>query len=424
MVNNLEENNLRDEKIFSVSEYVRIVNQGLKNFRSKIIGEISEVNFGPTGHVYFTLKDEKDGSIIRCVIWKMNYGLYGIELKEGVKIVVSGCPNLHPRYGFKFIADVIELAGEGILKKEYERLRKRLLSEGLFEKSKKRLLPEYPQKIGVITSRKGAVLADFLNNLGRFGFKIKMIDSRVEGQTAVADLLSSIKIFKKKDIDVLVVMRGGGSLESMLSFNNELLVREIADFPVPVIAAIGHHKDVSLVALAADFSVSTPSIAATVISESWAKVALLLERGEKIIINYYSNALGGADLLIVQSLDIIRRANDLIFGKYKVTKAALKIFFQRFEDVLQGAKINLKNFSGKSIFGFKSLLSIISRQLEHSDKIIFLNNPERQLKLGYSIARSNGKLFRSVKNAKIGEDLNIEVTDGTIASEIKSINKK
>ncbi len=419
-----EENKQKAEKIFSISDYIKIVNQGLKDFRAKIIGEISEVSFGPTGHVYFSLKDEKDGSIIKCIIWKSRYNIYGIELKEGLKIIASGYPEIYPLSGrLSFIAEVIEYAGEGTLKKEYEKLKKKLTTEGLFEESRKRPIPKYPQKVGMITSRQGAVLADFLNNLGRFGFKVKMIDSRVEGQAAIADLLLSIKTFKKEDIEVLVIMRGGGSLESMLAFNNELLAREIANFPVPVIAAIGHHKDVPLAALAADVMVSTPSIAATVLSESWEQAALLLEEYERDIISSYEDVLENADSLINQSVDTIRGINNLIFDKYREIETSLKISFQGFKNALQNCKINLKSSWRKSIFGFKSLVSIINQQLEHSDKIVYLRNPETQLKLGYSIARCNGRLIRSIRNTKIGEDVDIRVVDGTIISKVKNISK-
>jgi len=419
-----EENQQKDEKIFSVSDYIKIVNQGLKTFSSKIIGEVSEVSFGPTGHVYFTLKDEKDESIIKCVIWKSRYDIYGIELKEGIKIIATGYPEIYAPWGkLSFKSEVIEHAGEGTLKKEYEKLKEKLTKEGLFEEVRKRPIPKYPQKVGIITSKQGAVLADFLNNLGRFGFKIKMIDSRVEGQAAITDLLFSVKTLKKKDIEVLVIMRGGGSLESMLAFNNESLAREITDFPVPVVAAIGHHKDVPLAALAADRSVSTPSIAATVLNESWEQAASLLEGYERDIIGSYENVLENAASLINQSVDVIRGIKDLIFNKYKEIENALKISFQTFKNALQNNKSNLKNLWRKSVFGFNSLLSIIKQQLEHSEKIIYLRNPETQLKLGYSIARCDGRLIRSIKDTKIGEDVNIRVVDGAIVSQVKNINK-
>ena len=391
-----------EDKIFSVSDYIKTVNQGLKDFRSKIIGEVSEVSSGPTGHVYFTLKDEKDGSIIKCVIWKFRYDIYGIELKEGIKIIATGYPEIYAPWGrLSFKSEVIEHAGEGTLKKEYEKLKEKLAKEGLFEEVRKRPIPRYPQKVGIITSKQGAVLADFLNNLGRFGFKIKMIDSRVEGQAAVADLLFSIKTLKKENIEVLVIMRGGGSLESMSAFNNESLVREITSFPVPVIAAIGHHKDVPLTALAADRSVSTPSIAATVLGESWEQAKSLLGEYERDVISAYGDALERAGLLISRLVDTIHGIKDLIFDKYKEIETALKISFQVFKNAIQ----------------------IVKQQLEHSEEIVYLRNPETQLKLGYSIARCGSRLIRSIRDTKIGEDVDIRVVDETIISKVKNINK-
>lgn len=328
------------------------------------------------------MKDEKDGSLLNCIIWKSRYQLYGIELKEGLKIIASGYPEIYAPTGrISFLAEVIEHAGEGELKKEYEKLKKKLAEEGIFAEERKRPIPKYCRKLGLITSKQGAVLADFLSNLGKYGFQIKMIDSRVEGQGAVEDLLSSIKTFKKQAIEVLVIMRGGGSLESMLAFNNELLVREVANFPVPVIAAIGHHKDEPLVALAADLAVSTPSIAATSLTEPWGQVDLLVE-------------------------------------------TALKICLQKLDNIIQNGKISLENSLKDLIFGFRSLLSRINRQLENSAKIIYSNNPERQLNLGYSIARCRGKIVRSVKGVKLGDDLDIRVVDGNIISEVKKWQKK
>ncbi len=368
------------EPIFSVSEYIEILNIGLKRSKAKIIGEVSEISFGPTGHVYFSLKDEKDGSMIKCIIWKSKYILFGIKLEEGLKIIASGYPEIYPLSGrLSFITETIEYAGEGILKKEYEKLKKKLAEEGIFAEERKRPIPKYCRKVGLITSKQGAVMADFLSNLGKYGFQIKMIDSRVEGQGAVEDLLSAIKTFKKQNIEVLVIMRGGGSLESMMAFNNELLVREVVNFKVPVVAAIGHHKDEPLVALAADLAVSTPSIAATFLTEPWRQVDLLVE-------------------------------------------TALKICLQKLDNIIQNVKINLENSWKESIFGFKSLLAKISQQLEHSAQIVYLNNPERQLKLGYSIARCNGRIIRTIKNIRIGDNIDIQVTDGKINSEAKRIS--
>ena len=418
------ENQQKTEKIFSVSEYIDLVNRGLREFSAKIIGEVSEVKTGPTGHVYFSLKDEKDKSVINCIIWKSRYELYGIELKEGSKIIASGYPEIYPPTGrMSFLAEVIEHAGEGKLKKEYEKLKKKLTDEGLFAEERKRPIPAYPQKIGVITSLKGAVIADFSNNLGKFGFKVKIIDSRVEGQAAVADLLLSIRTFSKRDIDVLVIIRGGGSLESMMAFNNEILVREVVSFPVPVIAGIGHHKDVSLVGLAADALVSTPTAAANLLTESWKQATLFLERYERNIIGNYEEALDNAHGFINQATETIREYCDSIFSKYEEIESELKISLRNFQNALLNVKMNLRDSLNKSFSGFKALLLRVSKQIEYVERAVNSHNPERQLMLGYSIARCDGKIIRRVNDTKIGRDIDLRVTDGTIISKVKNINK-
>jgi len=397
-----EEYQQKSEKIFSVSEFITLLNIGLNKSQVKMIGEVSEAKINSSGHVYFVLKDKKDGSVINCAIWKHRYAIYGIKLKEGMEIIVFGHPNIHKTYGFSFIVETVELAGEGALKKEYERLKKKLTEEGLFAEERKRLIPKYCRKVGLITSKQGAALGDFLSNLGKYGFQIKMIDSRVEGQEAVTELLRSIKTFRNQDIDVLAIIRGGGSAESLEVFNNELLVREVAKFPVPVIAGIGHDKDEPLVALAADASESTPTAVANLLNESWEEALLRLERYERGILGYFEE----------------------IFEKYRSAERSLMISFGNFKNALLNVKMNLRNSVNKSFSGFKSLLSKINQQLEHAEKVVNLNNPERQLMLGYSIARCHGRIIRTVKNTRIGDNIDIQVTDGKINSEVKNIWQK
>lgn len=398
-IDKLIKNTERDERIFSVSEFIELLNIGLKRSQAKIVGEVSEAKIGPTGHVYFSLKDEVDGSVMNCIIWKYRYGLYGIKLEEGIKVIASGYPEIYAPSGrLSFIAETIELAGQGALKKEYEQLKKKLAEEGIFAEEKKRPIPAYAQRIGLITSKQGAVLADFLNNIGKFGFQIKMIDSRVEGQEAVADLLASIKTFKKQDIDVLVIMRGGGSLESMMAFNNELLAREVANFPVPVIAAIGHDKDVPLIALAADLAVSTPSIAAITINKSWDEAKWLLERYQGDIVDKYAEILNNVNSLISRILDSARNA-------------------------ILNISRELKSLLDKSLFGFEALLLRVDQKLKYAEKVINLNDPQRQLRLGYSIAMLGGKIVRKTKDVKIGDNMDLKVSDGTITSQVNEIKK-
>jgi exodeoxyribonuclease VII large subunit len=405
-----EQNN---NKIYSISEFVAQLNTELKSTKVKIVGEVGEAKLGPTGHMYFTLKEGKtDASsakasegqaMLSCIIWKFKYNLYGIKLEPGMKIVALGNPEIYAPSGrLSFVCDTLELAGAGDLKKQYDELKAKLEKEGVFDVANKRPIPQYPHKIGVITSKGGAVIHDFINNIGKFGFDIKMIDSRVEGQEAVGDLLGAIKTFRKKDIDVLVIIRGGGSMESLMCFNNELLVREIVGFPVPVIAGIGHDKDVSLVAMASDVMVSTPTAAANLLNESWNQALLLVERFERKILASYG----------------------LIFEKFTAIENKFKISLQNFKNNLANAKAGLVKFQQKNILGFSLLCDRFSQKLQGIEKMIELNNPERNLKLGYSIATFNGKIIRKVNEVKIGDDIKIKLVDGIVVSEVRSVEEQ
>lgn len=396
----MENNNLDKipEKIFSVSEFIYLLNIGLKSSRAKVIGEVSARTIASSGHVYFSLKDEKDGAVINCIIWKSTYNMYGLKLEDGMKIVASGHPEIYAPSGkLSFIAEVFELVGEGELKKQYDELKKKFTEEGIFAEERKRSVPKYVQNIGVITSRQGAVLADFLNNIGKFGFKITMIDSRVEGQEAVGDLLASLRTFKGQDIDVLVIIRGGGSFESLMPFNNEILVREVANFKVPVIAGVGHHKDEPLITFAADISVSTPTAAANYLNQSWEEALLLLERYERNIFGRFGE----------------------IFENYKFAENKLKISLQNFKNNLSGVRMSLDNFLERSFSGFRTLFSEVVQRLEHSEKVIDLNDPSRQLRLGYSIAMAGDKVIRKISDVKTGQVFDLRVSDGKISSEVR-----
>lgn len=415
----------KKNEILTVSKYISILNAELKKCKAKIIGEIGKVDIYPSGHVYFSLRDEKDQSVINCIIWKSRYELFGVEVKEGIKIIATGRPDIYKATGrLSFIAETIEIAGEGLLKKEYEKLKKKLSEEGLFEESKKRALPAYPQKIGVITSRQGAVLADFLSNIGNHGFKIKMVDSRVEGQSAIADLLLAVKTIRKKDIEVLVIIRGGGSFESLQAFNNELLVREVSNFPVPVISAIGHDKDIPLISLAADVEVSTPSIAAVTISKSWKEAVMFLERHERSIFDSFRENIEDTHNLISRKTETIQESTEFIIERYKNIENNFRVVVQNFRNTLLNIESNVKNYLNGIFCSFTELFKKTYQQLEESETVIFAHNPERQLNLGYSIARVKDRIIKSTKDVRIKDNISLTVFDGTINSEVKNINKK
>jgi exodeoxyribonuclease VII large subunit len=370
------------EKVFTVAEYIEILNTFFKARTVRIAGEICELKRAASGHVYFTIKDKDAPGVIDCIMWSRNYQLCGVTLEVGMEVILGGHANIYPPSGrLSFVADTVELVGEGALKKAYEELRKKLEAEGVFAPERKRVLPDYVSHIGIITSMKGAVIHDFQNNLGKFGFTLRVLDSRVEGQQAVKPLLAALRRMRKeaerKDgsaIEALVIIRGGGSLESLQAFNNEALVREVVEFPVPVIAGIGHDQDVPLMALAADYMTSTPTAAAHLLGRSWEEARMKIEQFSRIHIRV------GEELRRIRA--------DLA--------AAIASVLDHAEDGLAGVKERLK----------------------YAEQSIKLNNPERQLKLGYAIARKDGKIVRDAAPLRHGDALDIQFAEGAVRSRV------
>lgn len=439
---------LGSETPLEVSQYIGFLNEILKRVKARVIGEVSGVKIDTNGHVWFSLKDKKNGNTLPSVIWRYNYQLCGVTIKEGLEIIATGSSDLYPASGrFTFKVDTVELVGEGALKKAYDELKKRLDEEGIFAQERKRPIPNYPQKIGVVTSlRSGTVIHDFTSNLGKFGFKIKAIDSRVEGQGAVKEILSAIKSFKKIKIDLLVIIRGGGSLESLMAFDNETLVREVASFPVPVIAGIGHHKDITLVSLAADASESTPTAAAQLLNSSWEKARYRLDVTEKSVLKDFESILFLSKERVFLSTDTVKRQFDLIFKRYREVESKIvknlsrvhylltdlkriifeksSLIFKEFIELIQMRKQKEVNQSTEILSHFSFLKKEELNLLERTERIISAHNPEHQLDLGYSVVFFDNRPIKSVKGLKEGDRLDLKVSDGSIESEINKIIKK
>ncbi len=414
---------LGSEKPLEVSEYINFLNEVLKRIKARVLGEISELKIDANKHVWFSLRDKNNQNVLRCVIWRSVHRMCGVELKEGMEVIVSGFSDIYPAQGkFTFKAETIEPVGEGALKKAYDELKEKLSKQGYFSDSKKRPLPLYPQKIGVVTSTHGAAVNDFTGNLSKFGFKVKIMNSRVEGQEAVKDLLSCLEAFKKTEIDVLVIIRGGGSLQSLMAFDNEMLVKEISNFPVPVIAGIGHHKDITLTALAADANESTPTATANLLNKPWEKAIHEIDKCEKNIIFGYENMISNGRNKIKSSASIAVEIFNSIFNNYKSTEKVVKSNLYKINYSLINVKRNIKDTSKLIVKNSLNLVDFQKNKFYDLERTIRFNNPERQLKLGYAIVRSNEKIVKKTNQVKKGEIINIEISNGNIESEVK--NKK
>lgn len=407
------------DKIYTVSDYLDILNSKLSQLGAVVRGEVSSISFR-NGHAYFAVKDKGDESVLNCFMWSRNYEMCGIDIVQGMEIVIHGTPEIYKPYGkLSFRTDIIELVGEGALKKAYDELKRKLDREGLFDEERKKIIPDYPHKIGLITSRDGAVINDFMSNIGNFGYDIIFMDSRVEGAAAIGDLISAIDYFSDKDIDILVIIRGGGSLESLQAFNNEMLVRKLANLKFPVICGIGHDKDKPLVNMVADLECSTPSIVATTINKSWERARDRLDRYENSIFNTYEGILRDTKYDLETTSSRIKEFYRGIFGKFEECEQALKNLFYRISYNLDQKKKILNKAPKTLAYYLNKMISETSKNIDNYEKMLIQNNPERQLKLGYSIVTLNDRVIKSHTEVEKGDLLKIKVKDGKIHSKVE-----
>lgn len=431
----------------SVSDFLETLNDGLKNFDARVLGEVTEVQLYPgRSYLFFKVKDKDDQAVMTCFMWRRDYELSGVELEAGLEVIVSGYPEIYkPNGRFALQTKTVEHVGEGKLKKAYDELKARLDKEGIFSPDRKRPLPVLPQKIGLITSKDGAAIGDFQVNLGGFGFKVLFVDSRVEGQLAVPELLGAIRTMRKHNSEVLVLVRGGGSLESLLAFNNEALVREVAAFPVPVLVGVGHEKDVPLIALAADTMVSTPTAAAQALNESWQEAANVVLLNQQKMLSMFAQSLQTHRSSVEESFHVVRDHFQSIITDFKKAEnsflrsstavrariSELRRYVGQYPVVLVRGMSDLIEEAGNRVADtlntpVEKLASVLrnSRSMVGSiEKLLESHNPERQLKLGYSIVHSQGAIVRRINQVRKGQNIEVRVQDGSFDSEITNIKK-
>ena len=414
----------KDKKPYTVSNYLDLINSKLRDYDAKVQGEISSLNISGN-YLFFSLKDKDDGSLLNCFMWASDYKMSGIEFEEGLEIIAQGFPDVYKPSGkLSLRTSTAELVGEGALKKAYEKLKKRLEDEGLFDLERKKNIPDFVHKIGLITSETGAVINDFLNNLGKYGYQIDFFDSRVEGQVAVKDLISAINYFKDKNIDVLVIIRGGGSLESLQAFNNETLVRRIADFNIPVICGIGHDKDIPLSSLVSDLMVSTPTAVTVTLNKSWEEALNNIRIFEKDIIYRYQELLINKKHYLEMMTQKLWQKADSIFNKIKDIGHRLMNRLTKLEYRFNEINKKLKESLNLIINSFKKQIDKTNEYLAIAKKQLKTVDPRQQLKLGYSIASINGKVIKSIKQVNKDDKFNIKVFDGKIKSKVEEVINK
>ncbi|MGC4068070.1 MAG: exodeoxyribonuclease VII large subunit [Polyangiaceae bacterium] len=269
--------------VLSVGELNRRLRRAVEDVTGKewVVGEVGSAKRASSGHHYFCLKDEREDAMIDCVMYRGQGLRYLGLLVDGAKVQLFGKATLwSPRGRLQFIVERVRPAGRGALLEALERLKARLLEEGLFAPERKRPLPAEPKVVGVVTSAKGAAFGDILAVAGRrFGVHLVLAPAQVQGEGSVESLLGAIDLIERyPGLDVLIVGRGGGAGEDLMSFNDERLVRRLARTTVPVISAVGHDIDVTLADLVADVRAATPSQAAELAVPDRAALAKTLTR--------------------------------------------------------------------------------------------------------------------------------------------------
>ncbi len=404
--------------IFSVVGFLDQINDIFSRMGMvKVRGELHDIN-ERGGNVYLHLKDlQQNDTLISCFIsrWVVEY--YEHLLQEGADVVVFAQPSVYKTGRFSLVVNSIEPVGEGAHLRALELLKKKLHAKGMFDDRRKRAIPPYIKNIGLVTSVSGAALIDFQKHVDHGGYEIVLHDVRVEGDLAEQSIVSAIQTLntKRPDLDLLILMRGGGSVENLKAFNSERVAEAIAASRIPTLTAIGHEKDVSIADLAADYSCSTPTAAGTFLrrqreilvrqvqtagSEVTSRTKeLFLETGH--LINQMSQRTVTPLEQLLSSTDFrISRSTDHM-------TIALQQVFQAF--TLHESR--LKNMS--SILASKLQASV--QRIDIAEAKVQANNPLRVLEKGYSIVYTEGgKIVKSSSEVQSGDNLLVRVQEGDI----------
>lgn len=388
-----------------------------------VAGEISNFRRQASGHCYFTLKDE--GSQIPCALFKGSAARLGLQPADGVKVVAHGEVSVYePRGAYQLIVRGLEPLGKGDLHQRFEELKKKLQAEGLFEESRKRLIPEFVERVGIITSPTGAAVRDVIHVLQRRCPRIALtvFGVKVQGEGAAEEVAEAIAEMGRRDFDVLLVVRGGGSLEDLWSFNEEIVARAVVASPIPVISGVGHETDFTICDFAADLRAPTPSAAAEMVSRpdaDWQEeVESLGERLESAV----------RDVLEEKKRRIGELAGSYVFrepGKMVEMSAQrvdeLAVQLQRglgnaWRYRKQMAEVLLQRWG--ALRPERRVRELFLRMQAAADRLRVLG-PDETLKRGYTLVQSpDGKLVRNVAAAKKQGELVVRFSDGKLGVKV------
>jgi exodeoxyribonuclease VII large subunit len=398
-----------DAEIYTVSEITKKIKEILEGNIPKIWveGEISNYTLHTSGHRYFSLKDEN--SQIRCVFWRFRNSSLRFEPEDGMQVIALGNITVYQRGGqYQLDVVLIHPAGIGKLELEFQRLKEKLAREGLFDEEHKLPLPEFPETIGVVTSPTGAAIRDIIKIIHRRFPSVRIILNpvRVQGKGAAEEIAQAIAEFNQyKKVDLLIVGRGGGSLEDLWAFNEEIVARTIYDSEIPIISAVGHEIDFTIVDFVADLRAPTPSAAAELAVKDRTELLKEISSYSRKLLTIQSNLIEYSKQRVNALMESygMRRPMDFVVQRS-----------QRLDDLL---KTLIKSTKNSFEFRKKSLSLVLGKLNVLSPLAVF----ER----GFSLTRKLPELnvIKDASLLKVNDSVEVKFLKGKIESKVKKIKK-
>ena len=392
--------------ITQVNTYIKnlfIKDYNLSNIYVK--GEVSNCKYHSSGHIYFTLKDT--GGQMACVMFAGQRGGLAFTLKEGQSVIVLGQVSVYERDGkYQLYAKEIIEEGLGLLYQKYEQLKAMLDKEGMFLAEHKKQIPAYPKAIGIVTARTGAAIQDIINIAGRRNpyVQLYLYPAQVQGEGAARTIAAGIKALEKKGVDTIIVGRGGGSIEDLWAFNEEVVARAIYQCSVPIISAVGHETDVTIADFVSDLRAPTPSAAAELAVPDLR--ALLYELDK--IKNTLNRSMGMKVSLYRKELESLNIRLDHLSPIYQIRQKRQQ---------LMDSEQTLLQLMNRKVTARRHMLEIYIEKLEGL-------SPLKKLNKGYSlVVNKDNRIVNSIKKTTAGDILRISVTDGDIIAEVSELKE-